>query len=50
MNVLYMVFFLVALVLFVLDAFGVAVTRVKLASLGLAFVTLVFFLQALQRV
>jgi hypothetical protein len=46
MDTLYMVMYLVALVLFVLDAFGVVVRRLNLLALGLAFWVAVPFLQA----
>lgn len=49
MIVLYLILFLAALVCFLLDAFGRAVSRINLTALGLSLVTLVWVLQAVQR-
>lgn len=49
MNELYFVLFLVAVILFVVSAFGVDTRRIHLLSLGLAFLAAPFCLQALDK-
>lgn len=46
MAVLYALFYLLAVICFVLAAFSVAVRKINLIALGLAFFVLVFFLKS----
>lgn len=50
MVLLYLILYVVALVLFLMAAFGVSARRVNLMSLGLAAVAFVWVLQTLQHV
>ena len=50
MTLLYLILFVVALVLFLMAAFGFTARRVNLMALGLACVALVWVLQTLQHV